>query len=222
MQRVLEPELMTEDKQARAYAEADFEEPHSRFIDLFRQTFPSENFAGYVADLGCGPGDIAVRFAQAYPKCVVHGVDGSRAMLRYGLERLQTLPELAGRIQLIEGYLPAATFPRLKYTVVISNSLLHHLPDPAVLWNSVRKLAEAGTLVFVMDLRRPSSLAEARELQETYTQNEPAVLQRDFYNSLLAAFEPAEIEQQLARAKLDSLTVQPIGDRHVLISGRIE
>ncbi|HET9234400.1 MAG TPA: SAM-dependent methyltransferase, partial [Candidatus Eisenbacteria bacterium] len=57
MERIPEPELMTEDEQARAYAQADFEEAHSRFIALFRETFP-EVSEGTALDLGCGPGDI--------------------------------------------------------------------------------------------------------------------------------------------------------------------
>jgi SAM-dependent methyltransferase len=82
MQRVPEPELMREDLQAKAYAEADFEEPHSNFIKLFQQNFPRVNIKGFVLDLGCGPGDISIRFARAFPKCAVHGVDGSEAMLK--------------------------------------------------------------------------------------------------------------------------------------------
>ncbi len=38
MNRTPEPELMLEQEQARAYFEADFEEPHGRFIELFAKT----------------------------------------------------------------------------------------------------------------------------------------------------------------------------------------
>ncbi|MCP4716998.1 MAG: class I SAM-dependent methyltransferase, partial [Deltaproteobacteria bacterium] len=69
MQRIAEPELMLDKEQARAYAEADFDEPHSMFIDLFRERFRERECEGYVLDLGCGPGDITFRFARAYPCC---------------------------------------------------------------------------------------------------------------------------------------------------------
>ena len=52
MKRIPEPELMLEEEQARAYAQADFEEPHNRFIELFGQLFP-EASPEYVLDLGC-------------------------------------------------------------------------------------------------------------------------------------------------------------------------
>ena len=47
---------------------------------------------------------------------------------------------------------------------------------------------------------------------------EPDLLQRDFYNSLLAAFSLDEISFLLYRARLD-LTVQQVSDRHDFIYG---
>ena len=219
MERIPEPELMTEDEQARAYAQADFEEAHSRFIALFQETFP-EAKEGTAVDLGCGPGDITFRFARAHPRMTVHGVDGSEAMLYYGLAVLAEEQDLAQRVQLIRGFLPGAKLPRPVYDVVISNSLLHHLHFPDVLWETVRRLAAPGAPVFVMDLVRPDSVSEAERLVQMYAAGEPEVLRRDFYNSLLAAFSLEEIEKQLERAQLSHLEMKAASDRHVLIAGR--
>jgi hypothetical protein len=52
-----------------------------------------------------------------------------------------------------------------------------------------------------------------------YSPDEPEILRRDFYNSLLAAFEPKETRQQLAEAGLTELVVKEISDRHMLIFG---
>jgi hypothetical protein len=52
-----------------------------------------------------------------------------------------------------------------------------------------------------------------------YAEGEPEVLRRDFYNSLLAAFEPGEIRSQLRDEGLDGLRVRSVSDRHVTISG---
>ena len=46
-------------------------------------------------------------------------------------------------------------------------------------------------------------------------------MRRDFYNSLLAAFTPNEIQEQLADAELDYLGIKIISDRHLLIFGEI-
>ena len=163
MDRLPEPELMNDAEQAAAYAFADFEEPHSRFIELFRETFPAEVAMGAVLDLGCGPGDITIRFVRAFPECVAHGVDGAAAMLAHGRSRLER-EGLGERVRLIEGYLPGASLPLSGYDAVISNSLLHHLHDPMVLWQTLKAYAKPGAPVFIMDLLRPAGREQARVL----------------------------------------------------------
>ena len=221
MKRIPEPELMEGREQARAYARADFEEPHSRFLSLMQDMFPVREVGPWVTDLGCGAADISIRVAEAYPDCKVHGVDASRAMLDYG-HRAIRVAGLEGRVQLHSGYLPGVTFPRPSYDTIISNSLLHHLPDPMILWREVRRLSRPGSGVFVMDLLRPGDRRRARELVRTYCSDEPEILRRDFYHSLLAAYRPDEISDQLRKTDLAHLEVRTVSDRHLLVSGRIQ
>ncbi len=219
MKRILESELMDEEAQASAYAKADFEEPHNQFIYLFKQTFEEHPVEGNVLDLGCGPGDITFRFARAFPRCVLYGVDGAKEMLAHGRAYLAETNEFKNRVKLIQGVLPQAELPLPYYDVVISNSLLHHLHNPQVLWNAVQKYGATGALVFIMDLKRPPSIESAQNLVATYAAEEPEVLQKDFHNSLLAAFEPNEIQTQLETANLSYFQVQEISDRHMTITG---
>ena len=73
-----------------------------------------------------------------------------------------------------------------------------------------------------MDLRRPANKQEASHIVEEYSAEEPEVLKRDFYNSLLAAFEPEEIKLQLEKAHLNYLNTEIASDRHVIIWGRVQ
>jgi SAM-dependent methyltransferase len=221
MERILEPELMEEDEQARAYAEADFEEPHNHFVEVLGEFLAGEEPGGWILDLGCGPGDITFRFARAYPACRVHGVDGSAAMLKYGRLQLARDPALARRVELFQGVLPEAALPRPHYDLVFSNSLLHHLRDPRVLWDSVKRFTARGAPVFIMDLMRPPNPEVAKNLVETHAADEPEILKRDFYNSLLAAFEVGEIEVQLEEAGLSHFSVRVVSDRHLVVGGRM-
>ena len=220
MQRIPEPELMDEAEQARAYAEADFTEPNERFVGYFEREYPDLQ-SGSVLDLGCGPGDIVLRLATRRPGLVVHGIDGSGAMLRFASERLHESPELGGRVQFIEGRLPGASLPLTAYDAVISNSLLHHMHEPLGFWRAVREAGAPGAAVLVMDLFRPGSAAAAHAIVEQYAANEPEVLRADFFASLCAAFEPDEIRAQVRAHGLDGLSVRTVSDRHLLVTGRL-
>jgi 2-polyprenyl-3-methyl-5-hydroxy-6-metoxy-1,4-benzoquinol methylase len=221
MKRIPEQELMVDPEQAQAYASADFEQPHSMFIDLFSDSFSAVVDKAHVLDLGCGPGDITFRFARSWQQCHVHGIDGSDAMLLHAEKTLEVGSSLQGRVCFFKGMLPDLLLPSTRYDIIISNSLLHHLPDPAVLWQTVKAFAAPEALIFIMDLKRPESVAAAAHLRDTYAQGEPEVLRQDFYNSLLAAFEPGEIQDQLHNAGLAGLNVQAVSDRHVVIGGRL-
>lgn len=218
MDRVIEPELMDDDAQARAYSEASFAEPHERFVDLFveRFGFPS----GRALDLGCGPADVTARLARRCPELAIDGVDGSAAMLRYGRERIAAAG-LAARVTLTQALLPRDPAPHTHYDVVVSNSLLHHLHDPGVLWAAVSQLAAPGARVFIMDLMRPESAAAVARLVHEHARGEPELLRRDFEASLFAAFTPTEIEAQLADAGLGTLRLDVVSDRHLTVSGRL-
>lgn len=220
MDRVPEPELMTGAEQVAAYATADFAEPHQRCIELLREKladFPSD---GRAADLGCGPCDIAARFARAYPRWTVDAVDGSQRML----DAAGPLLERAGvsaRIARHRLLLPAEPPDRRRYDLVFSNSLLHHLAEPSVMWSTVMTWTRRGGAIFVMDLLRPESCDAACRLVDTYAAGEPEGLRTDFYHSLLAAYRPAEVAEQLACAGLEGLRLEVISDRHWIAWGRL-
>ena len=72
---------MDDPEQALVYARANFEKENQGFVDRFREYF--HDFSeGHVLDLGCGPGDIPIRFAQAFSSCRITGVDASEPMVR--------------------------------------------------------------------------------------------------------------------------------------------
>src|SRR2546425_210812 len=76
MERILEPELMDDEAQALAYAQADFVEVNRGFVDRFRTAFPDLT-RSRVVDLGCGPADIPIRLVRLMPTLGVTAVDAS-------------------------------------------------------------------------------------------------------------------------------------------------
>lgn len=218
LHRVPEPELMDDAEQARVYAEADFSEANELFVKLFRGAVPDSHLVGTVLDLGCGPADIPLRLARVYPRARFHAVDGSAAMLSHA-RRAWEGAGLSDRVVLIKGRIPGALLPQPRYDAIISNSLLHHLPAPEALWTSVRYHGRRGAPVVIMDLKRPFTHEDVDGLVERYAQDAPPVLLRDFRNSLLAAFTPEEVRQQLDAAGLSWLRVRGVSDRHLAVTG---
>ena len=222
MKRRPEPELMEGAEQALAYAQADFSEANSLFIKLLGRLEPGPLRRARALDLGCGPADIVCRFLRAYPQASCDALDGSAAMLEHARAALDRLPGVAARARLLCECLPSPVLPAAHYDLILSNSLLHQLHNPQVLWQALRQTASPGAQVLVMDLMRPASAAWAEALVATYAADAPQVLRTDFRNSLFAAFEPQEVVAQLAEAGLSGLEVAVVSDRHVAVFGRIE
>jgi SAM-dependent methyltransferase len=219
MRRIPEPELMDGAQQARAYAEADFSEPNALFVERLRRVFPDHERIGYVLDLGCGPADICLRIAHAYPSCRIHGVDGSQTMLDFARAAIARA-RLEDRVQVQCAQLPLARLPRPRYDAVVANSLLHHLADPMVLWQLVRHYARSGAPVLIMDLLRPRNEEELERLVREYAAGAPQILRRDFVHSLRAAYRVEEVEEQLARARLSHFAVEVVSNRHFTVMGQ--
>jgi SAM-dependent methyltransferase len=96
---------MDDPEQARAYAAADFAEPHARFVTLLRERLPGLPAAGSALDLGCGPGDPTLRLARSLAGWQLHGVDGSPAMLALAREAAERAG-LAARVHFHVARLP--------------------------------------------------------------------------------------------------------------------
>ena len=216
--RVPEPELMEDAAQAQAYAAADFSSENQGFVDRFAEYFP-EWKNGHVLDLGCGPADIPIRFARAYPGALITAVDASQAMIGLA-EKAVKEAGFDGRIRLRCERLQDLSLEE-PGDVALSNSLLHHLPNPLQFWYRLKQLVKPGSAVLVMDLLRPESTEAAQALVEQYAADAPSILKRDFYNSLLAAYTEDEVAAQLAEMNLSRLLIDVPDDRHWVAAGII-
>ncbi|MEK6852504.1 MAG: class I SAM-dependent methyltransferase [Nanoarchaeota archaeon] len=215
MERTLEKEVMDTWANALAYASADFSVPHQEFADQLAADYGP--YLKDILDLGCGAADIPIRLAKAVPSCRIIGVDASVTMIKLGRKAIKEA-ELENKINLIRGYIPGLPFKEHGYDAVISNSLLHHLPNPKVFWEEVKRLARDESAIYVKDLLRPKSKYDAKALVEKYAADTQEVHQTDFYNSLLASFTVDEVRKQVKQACLD-LKVEQVSDRHWLAKG---
>lgn len=218
MRRVLEPELMDDPEQARIYAAADFSEENALFVDRFFACAGDLDRA-HVIDLGCGPGDIPLRLASRHPTLRVTGIEASQPMVALAEDAVRKAG-LAERIHFVCQRFQDVVLQE-PADAVISNSLVHHVPNPLQFWYAVKRMAKPGAPVLVMDLLRPDSPEAARELVNRYAANEPEQLRHDFYHSLLAALTEDEVAAHLAELNLSRLLVDVIDDRHWIVTGHV-
>lgn len=222
MKRVLEPGLMDDPEQVAAYAGHAPDDAYWVFEQCFRRLLADSEPDWTILDLGCGPADIPIRLAKLFPDSIIHGVDGSRQMLQYGREAVQR-EGLEHQVLLIHGVLPNdVVLPRSRYEVVVSNSFLHHLEDPMIMWDSLRRYGQGGAAVLVIDLIRPSSYSQAVSIVEKYMADAPRILRQDMIDSLCAAFTMEEVEAQLQDADIAAnLQLKRVTPFQFAVQGRL-
>ena len=220
---------MDDPLQARAYAEADFSCGDEALIQRLQEYLISlckiPSPGSMIVDLGCGPGNICERLQRLWPEVMVLGIDGAQAMLDHALQRQKAmaaeLKRLTYRCSNLSSLVNQCVDLKCSAALVVSNSLLHHLHEPNLLWQVTKYLAAPGAFVFHRDLRRPLSTKHAIALQQKHMQEAPSILIRDYLASLHAAFTLEEVQSQLVHAGLDHLHVIEVEDRYLDVFGTI-
>lgn len=202
MERVLEPELMNDPEQVAAYAGRDLDSAYWLFVQCFHKFFPGLVPDGAILDLGCGPAAIPLRLARLFPDCEIHCLDAAPRMLAYGRQSVER-EGLEHQVKFIHGRLPGRLeMPRSRYEVIISNSFLHHLGDPMILWKALRDYGLPNAAILIIDLLRPTSEEQSRAVVDNYMADASPLLRQDMIHSLRAAFTMDEVASQLRQAEL--------------------
>lgn len=204
--RVPEPEVMEESEEVGAYADASaarhLARIDSRFVSSVLRTHPARR----VLDVGCGPGQIISDYARRRqrldPEVRAFGVDLSWPMLvqarRNGLTSVAVATAAA---------LP---FRSGSFDLVLSNSVLHHLAQPAADLSEMARCVGSSGALLVRDLRRPPR-ALAR-LHIAYLGRHYAGKMRQLFEaSVRAAYTPAEARQLLEQARVSPSRVRRRG-----------
>lgn len=208
--RVLEPEVMDSPDEARDYDAMDHGEVNRRFVaDLLRL----QPKLDHVLDVGTGTAQIPLLLCQAAPTAQVVAVDYARHMLDLAETRVRD----AGLGQRL--FLQRADAKKLpcadgSFTAVISNSIVHHIPEPRLALAEMLRVLAPGGLLFVRDLMRPPDDGQVRHLVDTYAAGANAHQREMFDASLRAALTLEEIRGLIEALGLYGDAVQATSDRH--------
>jgi len=218
--RSLEPEVMESELEARDYDAMDHSTVNRVFVEDFLSAWNSAGDGTQAArtstrvlDVGAGTAQIPIELCRREGDWHVTAVDLSAEMLKVGAENVSR----AGLDQVV--HLQHCDAKRLPFAdgsfdAVISNSIVHHVPDPGpVLAEMLRVLREGGQL-FVRDLLRPSDASTVDRLVDAYASDANEHQRRMFRDSLHAALTLAEIRELFQSLGFPPPCVNQTSDRH--------
>jgi ubiquinone/menaquinone biosynthesis C-methylase UbiE len=212
--RVLEPEAMETAEEVRQYDAMDHGLVNTRFVEDFLSAHgPCRG--GEILDVGTGTARIPIALAQTDGKARILALDLSATMLEQAAVNIAAA-RVAHRIRCHLGDAKSLRelFGHGSFEGVVSNTIIHHIPDPEpVLAEMLRLVAPRGTL-FVRDLARPNSRDEILWLAEKYAGSETAAARALFEASLGAALTLGEIRAIVKSLGRDASEVSMTSDRH--------
>ena len=100
------------------------------------------------------------------------------------------------------------------FPAVMSNSIVHHIPDPRAVFTEIARVVMPGGTIFVRDLLRPADAATLRHLVDTYASDANEHQRKMFAESLHAALTVEEVRELASRLGFDPEGVRQTTDRH--------
>lgn len=216
LQRVLETEYMDTEQEAIDYDSMDHSEVNRLFVeDLLK----AGELGVDLLDLGTGTAQIPVELCRQKDGVRVMASDMAVNMLelaRYNLES----EGVTDRVELVQADAKNLEFEDGLFDTVMSNSIIHHIPEPIACLREVLRVIKPGGLLFFRDLMRPESDEKVQQLVEMYAGDENDHQRQMFDDSLKAALSLDEIRDLVGGLGFQAETVQATSDRHWTWSAR--
>lgn len=216
LSRVLEPEVMDSEDEARDYDAMNHSAVNERFCD---DLLANEPRLGRTLDVGTGTAQIPIALCKRAPEARVLALDLAESMLRLGTQNVERAA-LSGVITLARIDAKSVGTTWGKFDTVMSNSIIHHIPEPRTALAEMLAVLAEGGLLFVRDLARPEDDATVTRFVETYAKDESPRQRALFDASLRAALSIEETRALCASVGIPAECAQMTSDRHFTICYR--
>lgn len=218
MGRILEPEVMDDDLEVDAYLDG----VATRHLERLDGTFIAAVLAlrpeprARILDVGTGTGALPIRLAIARSDVRVTAVDLSAPMLA----RARRAARRAGvSIRFRRGSARRLPFRTSSFDLVMSNSLLHHLPDPVPALDEFARVLRPGGALFIRDLRRPPDRSIAAHIRR-HGRHYRGLMKKLFADSVRAAYTLREIRAVVGNSRLAGTVVRRMFTTYWVIEKR--
>lgn len=200
--------------EAHDYDKMDHSLVNSQFVDDLLAFAKSNQLAlGDILDLGTGTARIPIKLCQTEQQCHVTAIDMAAHMLELAAKNVNE-NGLSERIRLERIDAKSMPYDDGSFDSSISNSIVHHIPEPELCLAELIRVTKPGGIIFVRDLLRPQNDAIVQQLVQTYAGTENAHSRQMFEDSLRAALSIDEIQKMVAGFGFDQESVTVTSDRH--------
>jgi ubiquinone/menaquinone biosynthesis C-methylase UbiE len=211
IERVLEPEVMDSLEEAIEYDAMDFIKVNTVFAEEASILGPKEQ--GLVLDAGTGSGRIPILLCQMRPQWEVIAIDLAQSMLQIASQHIQQAGlQQQIRLELVDTKnLP---YQDEQFDMVVSNSLVHHLPDPLPFFSEIKRVLKPNGGIFIRDLFRPVDETTINALVNTIGREYNIHQKKLFRDSLHAALTLDEVNQLISQVGLQGVKVYQSSECH--------
>jgi ubiquinone/menaquinone biosynthesis C-methylase UbiE len=211
MERLLEPELMDSWEQATGYDAMDFTEVNTAFAQEAIALGPQSE--ALILDAGTGPGRIPILICQMQPKWQVIGIDMAKNMLQLAFQHV-VKAQLQHQIRLEYVDAKKLSYPDSHFDMVVSNSLVHHLPNPLSFFQEIKRVLKPNGAILIRDLLRPKNEAAISEILNGIGVEYDEPQKKLYHDSLHAALTLDEVNKLVSQVGLTEVRLHQSSDRH--------
>lgn len=216
--RILEPEVMDSEAEAIDYNAMDHSQVNRVFVDdlvraLDRVRRAPRSGLLQILDVGTGTALIPIELCRRPGHWQITAADLAQAMLAVAAKNIAALG-LDEKITLAHLDAKRLPFGDGQFDVVMTNSILHHIPVPAGCFAEMVRVVSPGGLLFVRDLLRPESQAELDRLVALYAGEANDNQREMFAASLHAALTLDEVRALALPFEIPAGCVSQTSDRH--------
>lgn len=210
MQRVTEPEVMDSQEEAIAYDAMDFTQVNTAFA---QRAIELGSPSGLMLDAGTGTARIPILICQERPQWQIIGIDLAESMLQVGRKNVEQAG-LQQQITLESVDAKQLPYPNAHFDMVISNSLIHHLPNPLPFLKELKRVLKPNNAILIRDLIRPLNEDIMNALVDSIGTEYDEHQKMLFRDSLQAAFTLDEVHQLISEAGLEGAKLYQSSDLH--------
>ena len=212
LHRIPETEVMDDREEAVSYDAMDHTLPNMAFVERLLEL--GIDHCTKALDMGTGPGDIPLMLCGPTQRVSVLAIDLAQSMLDLAKRKVE-IAGLGNRITLAQMDVKALDLPDDSFDAVFSNTILHHIPEPALMLAEAARVLKPGGLLLIRDLYRPESIDQLNVLVAEHAGECDADQRKLFADSLHAALMPDELRALADANGLNDCEIVIDTDRHM-------